>query len=138
MKGRTYRYFNDALFPFGYGLSFTSFEMRNGKLEMRNDGNGTFTVDVANIGKCDGTEIVQVYIRDLSDAEGPLKSLRGFQRVDVKAGQTATAAIQLTPKSFEFWDAETNSMRTKPGQYEVLYGNSSRDEDLKKFTITIQ
>ena len=138
MKGRTYRYFNDALFPFGYGLSFTSFEMRNGKLEMRNDGNGTFTVDVANIGKCDGTEIVQVYIRDLSDAEGPLKSLRGFQRVDVKAGQTATTAIQLTPKSFEFWDAETNSMRTKPGQYEVLYGNSSRDEDLKKLTITIQ
>ena len=138
MKGRTYRYFNDALFPFGYGLSFTSFEMRNGKLEMRNDGNGTFTVDVANIGKCDGTEIVQVYIRDLSDAEGPLKSLRGFQRVDVKAGQTATAAIQLNPKSFEFWDAETNSMRTKPGQYEVLYGNSSRDEDLKKLTITIQ
>ena len=138
MKGRTYRYFNDALFPFGYGLSFTSFEMRNGKLEMRNDGNGTFTVDVANIGKCDGTEIVQVYIRDLSDAEGPLKSLRGFQRVDVKAGQTATAAIQLNPKSFEFWDAETNSMRTKPGQYEVLYGNSSRDEDLKKLTSTIQ
>jgi beta-glucosidase len=138
MKGRTYRYFNDALFPFGYGLSYTTFEIKNVKLDIKSDGSGTFTADVTNTGKCDGTEIVQVYIRDLSDADGPLKSLRGFQRVDVKAGQTATATIQLTPKSFEFWDAATNTMRTKPGRYEVLYGNSSRDKDLKKLTITIQ
>ena len=138
MKGRTYRYFNDPLFAFGYGLSYTSFEMRNEKLEMRNDGTGTFTVDVANTGKYDGTEIVQLYIRNLNDAEGPLKSLRGFQRVAVKAGQTATATIQLTPESFEFWDAESNTMRSKPGQYEVLYGSSSRDEDLRKLIVTIQ
>jgi beta-glucosidase len=138
MKGRTYRYFNDALFSFGYGLSYTTFEIKNEKIDIKSDGSGTFTADVTNTGKCDGTEIVQVYIRDLSDADGPLKSLRGFQRVDVKAGQTATATIQLTPKSFEFWDAATNTMRTKPGRYEVLYGNSSRDKDLKKLTITIQ
>ncbi len=138
MKGRTYRYFNDPLFAFGYGLSYTSFEMRNEKLEIRNDGSGTFTVDVANTGKYDGTEIVQLYIRNLNDAEGPLKSLRGFQRVAVKAGQTATATIQLTPESFEFWDAESNTMRSKPGQYEVLYGSSSRDKDLKKLTVSIQ
>ena len=138
MKGRTYRYFNDPLFAFGYGLSYTSFEMRNEKLEIRNDGSGTFTVDVANTGKYDGTEIVQLYIRNLNDAEGPLKSLRGFQRIAVKAGQTATATIQLTPESFEFWDAESNTMRSKPGQYEVLYGSSSRDEDLRKLIVTIQ
>lgn len=138
MKGRTYRYFNDPLFAFGYGLSYTSFEMRNEKLEIRNDGSGTFTVDVANTGKYDGTEIVQLYIRNLNDAEGPLKSLRGFQRVAVKAGQTATATIQLTPESFEFWDAESNTMRSKSGQYEVLYGSSSRDKDLKKLTVSIQ
>ena len=138
IKGRTYRYFNDPLFAFGYGLSYTSFEMRNEKLEIRNDGSGTFTVDVANTGKYDGTEIVQLYIRNLNDAEGPLKSLRGFQRVAVKAGQTATATIQLTPESFEFWDAESNTMRSKPGQYEVLYGSSSRDEDLRKLIVTIQ
>ena len=138
MKGRTYRYFNDPLFAFGYGLSYTTFEMRNEKLEMRNDGSGTFTVDVTNTGKKDGVEIVQLYVRNLADAEGPLKSLRGFQRVAVKAGQTATATIRLTPESFEFWDAETNTMRTKPGQYEVLYGDSSRDEDLKKLTVSIQ
>jgi beta-glucosidase len=82
-----------------------------------------------------GTEIVQLYIRDLSDKDGPLKSLRAFQRVDVKAGQQATATLTLTPKSFEFWDAATNTMRTKPGKYEILYGSSSLDKDLKKLSI---
>ena len=103
MKGRTYRYFNDPLFAFGYGQSYTTFEIGD---------------------------------RDLSDKEGPLKSLRGFQRVYVKAGETATATISLNAKSFEFWDAATNTMRTKSGQYEILYGTSSRDNDLKRMTIT--
>ena len=138
MKGRTYRYFNDALFPFGYGLSFTSFEMRNEKLEVRNDGNGTVTVEVANTGKRDGTEIVQLYIRNVQDPDGPLKSLRAFQRVDVKAGQTATARLKLERKSFEFWDSATNTMRVKPGRYEILVGNSSLEKDQKKLTIDIQ
>ena len=137
MKGRTYRYFNDALFPFGYGLSYTNFEMRNEKLEMRNGGNGTVTVEVANTGSKDGDEVVQLYIRDLQDKEGPLKSLRGFQRVHVAAGKTTTVTLQLTPQSFEFWDDATNSMRVKPGQYELLIGTSSQDKDLKKLTINI-
>jgi len=137
MKGRTYRYFNDPLFAFGYGLSYTTFDVRNGKAELAGDGSGTLTVDVANTGQRDGTEVVQVYIRDLSDPDGPLKSLRAFQRVGVKAGQTVTATLKLTPKSFEFWDAQTNTMRTKPGQYEILYGNSSRDADLKRIGITL-
>ena len=135
MKGRTYRYFNDALFPFGYGQSYTTFEIGEAKLE----GQGTdyqVTIPVTNTGKRNGTEIVQLYIRDLSDKEGPLKSLRGFQRIEVKAGQTATATISLDAKSFEFWDAATNTMRTKPGQYEILYGTSSLDKDLKRLTIT--
>ena len=138
MKGRTYRYFSDPLFVFGFGLSYTTFEMRNEKLEIRNDGSGTLTVDVANTGMNDGTETIQVYIRNLQDADGPLKSLRGFQRVDVKAGQTATATIALNQKSFEFWDAATNTMRTKPGKYEILYGNSSQDKDLKILTVEIK
>ncbi len=136
MKGRTYRYFDDPLFAFGYGQSYTTFEIGEAKI----DGKGTdyqVTIPVTNTGKCNGTEIVQLYIRDLSDKEGPLKSLRGFQRLDVKAGQSATATITLDAKSFEFWDATTNTMRTKPGQYEILYGNSSRDNDLKRITITI-
>ena len=138
MKGRTYRYFTDALFPFGYGLSYTTFEIRNEKLEMRNDGSGTLTVDVANTGKMDGTEILQLYIRNLSDPDGPLKSLRGFARVDLKAGQSTKAEIALTRESFEFWDAGTNTMRVKPGKYELLYGTSSLDKDLKKLAFDLK
>ena len=138
MKGRTYRYFTDALFPFGFGLSYTTFDMGNPQVKVNGDGSGTVTVDVANTGSRDGDEIVQVYIRDLQDVDGPLKSLRAFKRVAVKAGQTATATLPLTRESFEFWDAQTNTMRVKPGQYEVLVGNSSLDKDLKRQTITIK
>ena len=138
MKGRTYRYFDDALFPFGYGLSYTHFEMGNEKLEMRNDGSGTLTVDVTNTGKRDGDEVVQLYIRDLQDKDGPLKSLRGFQRVAVKAGQTKTVTIRLTPKSFEFWDSATNTMRMKPGRYELLFGNNSANGSLKRLETALQ
>ena len=137
MKGRTYRYFDDALFPFGYGLSYTSFKTGNEKIEMGNDGSGTVSVEVTNTGLRDGTEIVQVYIRNLQDPDGPLKSLRAFDRVAVKAGQTVTAKLALERKSFEFWDAETNTMRVKPGKYEILVGTSSKDKDLKKITVTL-
>ena len=133
MKGRTYRYFNDPLFAFGYGLSYTNFEIGEAKMQ----GRESIIIPVTNIGKCNGTETVQVYIRNLSDAEGPLKSLRAFQRVDVKAGQTVTATLKLDEKAFEFFDPETNTMRTKSGKYEILYGNSSLDKDLKKMTITL-
>ena len=135
MKGRTYRYFNDALFPFGYGLSYTSFEV--GEATATVDGDDiTINTTVKNTGKRDGTEIVQVYIRNTADADGPLKTLRAFQRVDVKAGQTAQAELQLNRESFECWDAETNTMRVMPGTYEVLYGNSS--QNLKRMTLKIQ
>ena len=135
MKGRTYRYFNDPLFAFGYGLSYTQFQIGDGTLEKQGD-NYKMTIPVTNTGKRDGTEIVQLYIRDMSDKEGPIKSLRAFQRVDVKAGKTSQASLVLTPKSFEFFDTETNTMRTKPGNYQIFYGNSSRPEDLKTTTIT--
>ena len=137
MKGRTYRYFNEALFPFGYGLSYTSFEIANGKLDLKNDGSGTLTVDVANKGSRDGVEIVQLYIRDLQDKDGPLKSLRAFQRVSVKAGKTEKVTLQLSPKSFEFWDPATNTMRVKPGKYELLYGNSSDNSGLKSLETSV-
>ncbi|MBQ7514490.1 MAG: glycoside hydrolase family 3 C-terminal domain-containing protein [Prevotella sp.] len=137
MKGRTYRYFNDALYPFGYGLSYTTFDIKNETLNIKNEGAGTVTVDVNNTGKKDGTEIVQLYIRNLQDPDGPLKSLRAFERVDVKAGQTTTATLKLERKSFEFWDSETNTMRVKPGRYEILVGTSSADKDLKKMEVKI-
>ena len=133
MKGRTYRYFNDPLFAFGYGLSYTNFEIGEAKMQ----GKESITIPVTNVGNRAGTETVQVYIRNLSDAEGPLKSLRAFQRVDVKKGETVNVTLKLDEKSFEFWDPETNTMRIKPGKYEILYGNSSMDKDLKKKTITL-
>ena len=137
MKGRTYRYFSDPLFAFGYGLSYTDFTI--GEARMKKSGkNHVLSVPVANTGKRDGTEVVQVYIRDLSDAEGPLKSLRGFKRVSLKAGASATADITLTPESFEFFDPETNTVHSKQGQFEILYGSSSLDRDLKKMQVTIK
>ena len=137
MKGRTYRYFNDALFPFGYGLSYTTFEV--GKAAIESEGTGfRVAVTVKNTGKRDGTEIVQVYIRNTADKEGPLKTLRAFKRVDVKAGQTVTETFSLSRESFEGWDSETNTMRVKPGKYEVLVGNSSMDKDLQHLTVQIQ
>ena len=137
MRGRTYRYFDDPLFAFGYGLSYTTFETGKAGIEGSN-GDFTLNIPVSNTGRRDGTETVQVYIRNTSDPDGPLKSLRGFQRISVKAGQTATAQLRLTRKSFEFFDATTNTMRTKPGTYEILYGNSSLDADLKSLEVTLQ
>ena len=137
MKGRTYRYFNDALFPFGYGLSYTTFEM--GEASSTVDGNSVvLTVPLKNTGKRDGTEIVQVYIRNTADKEGPLKTLRAFKRVDVKAEQKVTETIRLSRESFEGWDSETNTMRFVPGTYEIFVGNSSADKDLQCLTIQIQ
>ena len=138
MKGRTYRYFNDPLYAFGYGLSYTTFAFDNGQLAIDKSGEGKLTLDVKNTGKRDGTEVVQVYVRDLSDTEGPLKSLRAFQRVDVKAGQTASVVIPLTRKTFELFDPSTNTMRAHAGRYEILYGNSSQDADLKRLEVTLE
>ena len=135
MKGRTYRYFNDPLYAFGYGMSYTQFQMGEGTLAKQGE-NYTLTIPVTNTGKLDGTEIVQVYLRDLADKEGPSKSLRAFQRINVKAGQTVKATLTLTPKSFEFFDTKTNTMQIKSGNYQLFYGNSSRSEDLKTMTIT--
>jgi beta-glucosidase len=103
------------------------------------DGNSVvLTVPLKNTGKRDGTEIVQVYIRNTADKEGPLKTLRAFKRVDVKAGQKVTETIRLSRESFEGWDSETNTMRFVPGTYEIFVGNSSADKDLQCLTVQIQ
>ena len=155
MKGRTYRYFSDPLFAFGYGLSYTSFHVESSECKIKSKDNeslvsekntlhlalstlnATLQVPVKNTGLRDGTEVVQLYVRDLSDTEGPLRSLRGFQRIDVKAGQTAVAELPLTPKTFELWNPATNTMQAHAGRYEVLYGTSSRTEDLHQFIVEL-
>ena len=126
------------MWPFGYGLSYTTFEVGEAKVEAATDGAlYNVQIPVTNTGTKNGSETIQLYIRNLQDPDGPLKSLRGFERLDIKAGKTATANLKLTKESLEFWDAETNTMRTKPGKYEILYGTSSLDKDLKKLTITL-
>jgi beta-glucosidase len=141
MKGRTYRYTNDALFPFGYGLSYTKFEIGKAqvsKTEISKDETLNFTIPVKNAGKRSGTEIVQVYIRKIGDIDGPLKTLKAFQRVEIGAGKTANVAISLDPSAFEFYSWDERAMTVAPGEYEVLYGNNSVDKDLKSFVVSVK
>lgn len=140
MMGRTYRYMSDPLFPFGFGLSYTTFtvgEATLSKTSIKADESIDITIPVVNKGKADGTEIVQVYMRKVDDNDGPIKTLRGFQRVNVAAGKTSRAAINLPYSSFEFFDRTSGKMAVTAGKYEVLYGNSSDEKDLKTVKITI-
>lgn len=133
MKNRTYRYFTGKpLWNFGYGLSYTSFSF--GKPSYKN---GKITVDVSNTGKLDGDEIVQVYLRHTKDNDGPIKSLRGFKRVSIKAGETKRVEIDMPKENFETWDASTNTMRVIGGEYDIMVGNSSIDADLKHIKVVL-
>ena len=133
MKNRTYRYYTgEALFPFGFGLSYTQFEI--GKPQYSNN---KVRVSVKNTGTREGLETVQVYIRHLADKEGPQKTLRAYQQVTLKPGESKTIVIDLPRQSFEGWDAKTNTMRVVPGKYELMVGNSSADSQLKKITVTL-
>jgi beta-glucosidase len=141
MKGRTYRFMDDALFPFGYGLSYTKFNIGNAnfsKTTIKPNESITVTIPVTNVGKRAGTEIVQVYVRKVNDVDGPLKTLKGFQRVDVAAGKTQTATIDLSPASFEFYDWTQRKIVVTPGEYEVYYGNSSDAKALKTAKIVVR
>ena len=133
MKNRTYRYYQgEALFPFGYGLSYTQFEI--GKPSYSNN---KVRVNVKNTGTQKGLETVQVYIRNTADKEGPLKSLRAYTQVSLNPGESKTVTIDLPRSSFEGWDVKTNTMRVVPGRYELMVGNSSADKDLKKIHCTL-
>lgn len=135
MKGRTYRYMSDALFPFGYGLSYTTFGMGEARLDKEAL---KLIVPVDNTGKRDGTEVVQVYVRKVGDTNGPLKTLKAYRRVTLKAGESKEVVLQLSPEAFEFFDDTTNTMRVVPGSsYEILYGSSSDDGDLKTLRMTL-
>jgi beta-glucosidase len=127
MEGHTYRYFRgEPLFKFGHGLSYTTFEYGEAKVK-----NGKIVIPVTNTGAVEGTEVVQLYIRKPDDAQGPLKTLRGFERVTVAPGKTVKVEIPLTDETFNWWDETTQNVNPVHGTYELLYGGSSADDALK-------
>ena len=135
MQGRTYRYFRgEALFPFGFGLSYTTFAVGRPEYDATS---GKIKVRVANMGNCDGAEVVQAYLRNPADVDGPATTLRGFVRVELKAGEAKDVEIDFPRDSFEWWDAGSNTMRVKSGRYEILVGTSSLDKDLRRIDVTL-
>ena len=133
MAGRTYRYMKQTpLYPFGYGLSYTTFDISKPKYK-----NGKVTVTVKNTGKVSGTEIVQVYMRRPSDTAGPNKTLRGYTRVELAPGQSKQVDIDFPRELFENWDEAAQEMRVVPGDYELMVGSSSDAKDLKTIKVKI-
>jgi beta-glucosidase len=120
MTGRTYRYFRgEPLFPFGHGLSYTTFEKKLNRVGPYKDG-CYVEVEVKNTGSRDGEEVIQVYLKKPSDTAGPVKTLRSYQRVSLKAGEMRTIAINLEGDQLLWWDEASNTMQPlTPGEYEV-------------------
>ena len=145
MKNRTYRYFTGVpQYAFGYGLSYTTFNVGKGKMTSKSakigKSNKPYTVvvvPVTNTGNCEGTETVQVYVKRLNDAGAPIKALKGFKKLTLKPGETKRAVIALDGEAFEYYDETIDELAVKPGKYQILYGTSSRDEDLQSFDFTI-
>ena len=137
MKNRTYRYFTgEALFPFGHGLSYTTFSISKPKVKSKGD-SVTVTVKVKNTGKMDGTETVQLYFRRTADQAGPLKTLCGYQQVYLKAGEERNVTMTIPRQRLETWDAQSNTMRFQSGQYQLMAGSSSADNTLQKTNIKL-
>ena len=137
MKNRTYRYFTgEALFPFGHGLSYSTFSISKPSVKAKGDA-VTVTVKVKNTGKVDGTETVQLYFRRTADQEGPLKTLCGYQQVYLKAGESRNVTMTIPLERLETWDAQSNTMRFQSGQYQLMTGSSSADNTLQTTNIKL-
>ena len=130
---------NDPLYPFGYGLSYTTYQYGELKLDsktMSPDGQITVTIPVTNTGNRDGVEVVQLYIRDVvGSIARPVKELKGFQRLSLKAGETATATFTIDASKLKFYNYDLKEV-VEPGEFDVMVGPNSRD--LKRATITVQ
>ena len=128
MEGHTYRYFRgEPLFPFGFGLGYTDFHFGAGHVR-----DGVLEFSVKNTGKRNGTEVVQLYVRKPDDPSGPNKTLRAFRRVTLMPGASTTVRIPLDDEVFTWWSESDQNMVPVHGEYELLFGSSSADKDLKK------
>jgi beta-glucosidase len=142
MAGRTYRYFTGTpLYPFGYGLSYTTFAYKNLRTSAdRMTANDTLTVrvDVTNTGKHAGDEVVQLYTRHVgSKVSRPNKDLRGFRRVSLAPGETKTVSLSLPARSLAYWNPNTHAWVVEPDQVAIEIGTSSSDIRLTK-TISVR
>jgi len=118
-------------FPFGFGLSYTTFSYQNPKLAkqvLKYNETLTVSVDITNTGKCEGTEIVQFYVRDeKASIPRPLKELKGFDKVTLSPGETKTVTVHLPPRAFQFWHPDRNQWFAEPGIFEILIAASATD-----------
>lgn len=142
MAGRTYRFMKERpLFPFGYGLSYTTFTYGAAtfnKQTVDSEDNLSVVVPVSNTGSRDGEEVVQVYLSKVGDEAGPVKTLRAFKRISVPAGKTVNVHISLSKKDLEWWNEATHSIQFCPGEYQVWIGGSSDEKALSKYAIQLK
>lgn len=129
---------NEPLYPFGYGLSYTTF--RYGDLQLSNNsmnenGRITASVTVTNTGNYDADEVVQMYIRDMvGSVARPVKELKGFERIHLKKGESRTVSFDITAEQLKFYNSALNWV-CEPGEFEVMVGGNSRDVQTKKFSL---
>jgi len=129
---------NEPLYPFGYGLSYTSFDYSDIKLsanELADKGELTAEITVTNTGKLDGTEVVQLYIRDLvGSVTRPVKELKGFERIFLKAGESKTVQFKITPEMLKFYNYDLQYIY-EPGDFDVMIGGDSEQVKSASFTL---
>ena len=130
-----------ALYDFGFGLSYTSFEFSNINLDKTSILKGESVkvhVEVKNTGEREGKEVVQLYIRDVfSSVTRPVKELKGFSKIDLKPGETKKVTFTISPDLLAFTKVDM-TYGVEPGDFQIMLGNSSRDEDLLKLTLTVE
>jgi beta-glucosidase len=139
--GRTYMYFKgEPLYPFGYGLSYTTFaysNLRAHTARLAKDGQVTVSVKVRNTGKRDGQEVVQLYVKHMgSRVDRPIKELKGFQRLALKAGETKTVQLTLKAKDLAYWDAAKEQWVVEDEKVNLMVGASSAEVKLQQ-TISV-
>jgi len=126
---------NDPVYPFGYGLSYTSFSYSDIKLSsasLKGNQSLTASVTVTNSGIYDGKEVVQLYIRDMvGSVTRPVKELKGFQKIDLKAGETKTVTFNITPNDLKFYNYDLK-FDWEPGEFQIMIGGNSRDVKVGK------